>query len=185
MAKVIHGDTGGNQLNASADKTQVYGLSGNDTLVSDSKSDVLLIGGSGNDSLIMQGGNGTLSGGKGSDIFNLSYSANKKLSAVIEDLEPSSDKIIVNFDGNTTPKLSSKVSGNDVVLRDNDRLISVTLKGVRENDYFDGTASSEIWQVLRLTNEEREKENLPALYPRSFASKEAAKISLMPVKAPV
>ena len=107
MAKVIHGDTGGNQLNASADKTQVYGLAGNDTLVSDSKSDVLLIGGSGNDSLIMRGGNGTLSGGKGSDVFELNYSADKKLSAVIEDLEPSSDKIVVNFDGDNKPKLTS------------------------------------------------------------------------------
>ena len=140
MSRVLYGDTGGNQLNASADKTQVYGLSGNDTLVSDSKSDVLLIGGSGDDSLIMQGGNGTLSGGKGSDVFNLSYSADKKLSAVIEDLEPSSDKIIVNFDGGTTPQLSNKTVDKDVVLSDNSGLINVTIKGVRENDYFDGTA---------------------------------------------
>ena len=69
MSEVLHGSAGVNQLNVSADKTQVYGLSGNDTLISNGKSEVLLIGGSGDDSLIMLGGNGTLSGGKGSDIF--------------------------------------------------------------------------------------------------------------------
>ena len=67
MAKVLYGSGGGEQINASADKTQVYGLKGNDTLTSDNKSDVLLVGGSGDDRLIMAGGNGTLSGGKGND----------------------------------------------------------------------------------------------------------------------
>ena len=99
MADVLHGNASGDQLNARADKTQVYGLKGNDTLTSDGKSDVLLVGGSGNDKLIMLGGNGTLSGGAGKDTFELNYSATKPLTAVIEDLEPSEDKIVVNFDG--------------------------------------------------------------------------------------
>ena len=162
MAEVLHGNPGNNQLNATANRTQVYGLAGNDTLTSDSKSDVLLIGGSGDDSLIMSGGNGTLSGGKGKDTFELNYSATKKLSAMIEDIESSSDKIVVNFDGTTAPILNSVVSGNDVVLSDGEYL-NVTLKGVRDNDYFDGTTSDEAWEVLKLTNAEREKQNLPAL----------------------
>ena len=62
MAKVLHGDAGGNQLNVSVDKTQAYGLKGNDTLISDNKSDVLLVGGSGDDRLIVMGGEATLSG---------------------------------------------------------------------------------------------------------------------------
>ena len=99
MAKVLHGDATANQINAGSDKTQVYGLAGNDTLTSDNKSDVLLVGGSGDDSLIVTGGTATLSGGDGSDTFELTYSANKKISAVIEDFDPSTDKIIVNFDG--------------------------------------------------------------------------------------
>ena len=162
MAEVIHGDGNANQLNARADKTQVYGLKGNDTLTSDGKRDVLLVGGSGNDSLIMSGGNGTLAGGDGSDTFELTYSADKKLSAIIEDLDPVNDKIIVNYDGDTVPQLSSSISGNDVVLRDGERL-SVTLKGVRDNDYFDGTLDDEAWEVLKLTNAEREAQGLSPL----------------------
>lgn len=46
MSEVFHGNSDGNQLNASADKSQVYGLKGNDTLISDGKSEVPLIGGS-------------------------------------------------------------------------------------------------------------------------------------------
>ena len=162
MAKVLHGDANGNQLNASENKTQIYGLKGNDTLISDGKSDVLLIGGSGNDTLIITGGNGSLSGGDGSDVFELNYSADKKLSAVIEDLDPSEDKIIVNFEGSTTPQLTSSVNGNDVVWQDSDGNFNVTLKSVRDNDYFDGTASNdswdawEAWKVLELVNQARE-----------------------------
>ena len=164
MAKVLHGDAGGNQLNASVDKTQAYGLKGNDTLVSDGKSDVLLVGGSGDDSLIVMGGEATLSGGDGSDTFELNYSADKKLSAVIEDLQPSEDKIVVNFDGETTPQLSAQsISGGNVVLQDGDGLFKVTLKSVRDNDYFDGTASVEAWEVLELTNAEREAAGLSPL----------------------
>ena len=163
MADVLHGTPGNNQLNATANRTQVYGLSGNDTLASDGKSDVLLVGGSGSDSLIMSGGNGTLSGGAGADTFELTYSVDKKLSAVIEDLVPSEDKIVVNFDGNTPPQISTVTSGTDVILRDGDGNFNVTLNGVRDNDYLDNNISDEAWEVLRLTNVEREKENLPAL----------------------
>lgn len=37
------------------------------------------------------------------------------------------------------------------------------MKSVRDNDYFDGEASVEAWQVLEFTNSECEKENLTAL----------------------
>lgn len=36
MAKVIHGNESGEQLVVTADKTQAYGLSGNDMLISGS-----------------------------------------------------------------------------------------------------------------------------------------------------
>ena len=156
MAQVLHGDANGNQLNAAENRTQIYGLSGNDSLISNGKSDVLLIGGSGDDSLIMTGGNATLSGGEGSDTFELTYSADKKLSATIEDLDPTNDKIVVNFAGSAAPQLKTSTSGNDVILRDGE-LLNVTLKGVRDNDYFDGTLSDEAWEILKLTNDEREK----------------------------
>ena len=164
MAEVLHGNVSSDQLNARNDKTQVYGLAGNDTLTSGNKSDVLLVGGSGDDSLIMTGGNGTLSGGDGSDTFELTYSATKKLSVVIEDLKPSEDKIIVNFDGDISPQiLSFTTTDGNVILRDNTDNLNVTVKGVRENDYFDGETINEVWNVLWLTNVEREKKNLPAL----------------------
>ena len=163
MAQVLHGDGQNNQLNARADKSQVYGLQGNDTLTSDGKSNVLLVGGSGDDSLIMTGGNGTLSGGSGSDTFELTYSADKKLSATIEDLDPANDKIVVNFDGNTVSQLSRSTSNNDVTWTDGGGNFSLTVKGVRENDYFDGDISDEAWEVLELTNAEREKRNRTAL----------------------
>ena len=62
MSEVLVGKASGDRLNVIADKTQVYGLKGNDTLISENKKEILLIGGSGDDSLIMFGGNGTLSG---------------------------------------------------------------------------------------------------------------------------
>ena len=157
-------DGNANQLNTTTNKSQVYGLAGNDTLTADGKSNVLLIGGSGNDSLVMSGGNGTLSGGAGNDTFELTYSATKKLSATIEDLDPANDKIIVNFVGNTTPQLTSSTTSNgNVILRDNSGNFNVTLNSVRDNDYFDGTASEQAWQVLELTNILREAEGLSLL----------------------
>ncbi len=162
MAEVLHGKATGDNLAASANKTQVYGLAGDDTLTADSKSNVLLIGGSGNDRLIMTGGDGTLSGGAGKDTFEFTYSADKKISAVIEDIDPSNDKIVVNFAGTGTPKLSSVTSGDDVIWTDSNNYFNLTLKGSSDaSDYFDGTASDEIWEVFRLTNNEREKQNLP------------------------
>ena len=163
MARVLYGDAGGNKIFATANKMQLYGLAGNDTLVSEGNNDVILIGGSGNDSLIIKDGTGTLSGGAGNDTFAFHYSATETLSAVIEDLNPQDDKIVVNFDGTTAPQLKSSVKGNDVVLRDGDGYFNVTLNSVRDNDYFDGTALDEVWEVLHFTNDEREKENLPAL----------------------
>ena len=163
MADVLHGNPGNNQLNATANRTQVYGLAGNDTLTSDGKSNVLLVGGSGSDSLIMSGGTGTLSGGAGADTFELNYSASQTLSAIIEDVEPSSDKIVINFDGTVTPTLDSVASGSDVVLSDSDGFLNVTLKSVRENDYLDSDVSDAAWEVLKLTNDERENQSLSPL----------------------
>ena len=65
-----------------------------------------------------------LHGDAGNYTFAFHYSATETLSAVIEDLNPSDEKIVVNFDG---------------------------------------TARDEIWRVLKLTNDERENQNLPAL----------------------
>ena len=134
MTNVLYGNGQSNQLNARANKSQLYGLANDDTLTSD-----------------------------GSDTFELNYSASQTLSAVIEDLNPSEDKIVVNFDGNTAPQLTSSISGSDVVWRDGNGNFNLTLKGVRENDYFDGDASDEAWEVLRLTNVEREAQRLSPL----------------------
>ena len=165
MAEVLHGTaTSGDNLYASANKTQVYGLAGDDTLTADGKSDILLIGGSGNDRLIMTGGNGTLSGGTGADIFELTYSADQKISVVIEDIDPTADKIVVHFAGTDTPQLSSIASGNDVVWTTGNNYFNLTLKSSSDaSDYFDGTASDNVWEVLRLTNNERENQGLTGL----------------------
>ena len=164
FADVIVGKSTGDGLSVLDDNTQVYGLAGNDTLKSHSKKDVLLIGGSGDDVLRMTGGTGTLAGGKGKDTFELNYSADKKISVVIEDIDPANDKIVVNFDGTTTPNLNSKVSGNDVIWTDNQGYFNLTLKGSNDaSDYFDGTAHEYVWDVLRLTNQEREKQGLSPL----------------------
>ena len=161
MAEIIHGKTTGDSLSVIADKTQVYGLKGNDTLSSVDKSDVLLIGGSGDDVLKMTGGNGTLSGGAGSDTFKLTYSADKPLSAVIEDLEPTSDKIVIDFVGNATPQLTSIASGNDVIWSDAQGYFNLTLKGSSDaSDYYDDAGNDNIWAILQLVNQEREAQSL-------------------------
>lgn len=161
MAEIIHGKTTGDSLSVIADKTQVYGLKGNDTLSSVDKRDVLLIGGSGDDVLKMTGGNGTLSGGAGSDTFKLTYSADKPLSAVIEDLEPTSDKIVIDFVGNATPQLTSIASGNDVIWSDAQGYFNLTLKGSSDaSDYYDDAGNDNIWAILQLVNQEREAQSL-------------------------
>lgn len=157
MAEVIHGTTSADVLTAYESKTQVYGLAGDDTLSSDSNSEVLLIGGSGNDVLNMNGGDGTLSGGDGADTFNLVYSASKHILAVIEDADPYNDRINVTFEGNTAPQLSYTISGSDVVWSDAEGYFCLTLKGSTDaSDYFDGTAHEYVWEILEEVNEERE-----------------------------
>ncbi|MBQ3337338.1 MAG: hypothetical protein IJG80_08055 [Selenomonadaceae bacterium] len=164
MADVIVGKSTKDKLVTAEDKTQVYGLAGSDTLISDGKNKILLVGGSGNDLLRMTGGNGTLSGGKGSDTFELNFSAEKKISAVIEDLDPTADKIVVNFDGATTPKLSHVISGGDVIWTDDQGYFNLTLKGSSDaSDYYEGDAHEYIWDVLRITNQEREAQGLNPL----------------------
>ena len=69
MSTILHGDAQGNNLVVTADNTQLYGLAGNDTLTGANRDEILLIGGSGDDVLQLSGGNGTLSGGDGADIF--------------------------------------------------------------------------------------------------------------------
>ena len=164
FADVIVGKTTNDKLAALEDKTQVYGLTGNDTLKSVEKKEVLLIGGSGNDVLQMAGGNGTLSGGKGKDTFELSYSATKKISAVIEDIDPTNDKIVINYEGNALPQLSSSIVGGDVIWTDVKGNFNLTLKGSNDaSDYYEGTAHKYIWDILRITNQERENQNLSPL----------------------
>lgn len=62
MAEVLVGKKTSNNLTVIGNKTQVWGLAGNDTLTSNGKSEVLLIGGTGNDVFQMTGSSGTLSG---------------------------------------------------------------------------------------------------------------------------
>lgn len=163
MAEVIHGTTSADVLTAYESKTQVYGLAGDDTLSSDSNSEVLLIGGSGNDVLNMTGGNGTLSGGDGSDTFNLVYSASKPISVVIEDADPYNDRINVTFEGDSHP-ISYSISGSDVVWSDAEGYFRLTLKGSTDaSDYFDGTAHEYVWEILEEVNEEREDVGLEPL----------------------
>ncbi|MBQ4403329.1 MAG: hypothetical protein II857_02855, partial [Selenomonadaceae bacterium] len=164
MADVIAGKASNDSLGAMEDKTQIYGLKGNDTLSNGGKSDVLLIGGSGDDVLNMTGGNGTLSGGKGADTFNLSYSADKKISAVIEDIDPTNDKIVITYDGDDTPEFNYKISGGNVIWTDDKGNFNLTLKGSSDaSDYYDGDAHEYIWDVLKLTNQEREDNGLAPL----------------------
>ena len=164
MADVIVGKTKKDKLVAFEGRTQIYGLAGNDTLISDNKKEVHLIGGSGNDVLRMTGGSGTLSGGKGNDTFELNYSAGKKLSAVIEDIEPGKDKIVVTFDGSKAPKLKYTVKGSDVIWTDDKGYFKLTLKGSSDaSDYYEGEAHEYIWDILRITNEEREAKGLSLL----------------------
>ena len=163
MAEVLHGGAGANQISVTANKTQAYGLAGNDTLTSTGKSDVILIGGTGDDVLSITGGNGTLSGGKGKDTFNLYYSTAQKISAVIEDIDPDNDKIVIAYEG-TTPQLDSVISGEDVIWTDSDGYFNLTLKGSTDaSDYYDGEGNDYLWEVLKLTNQERENENLSPL----------------------
>ena len=167
MADVIVGKSTKDKLVTAEDKTQVYGLAGNDSLISDGKNKILLVGGSGNDLLRMTGGSGTLSGGDGKDTFELNFSAEKKISAVIEDIDPTADKIIVKFDGATTPKLSHVISGNDVIWMDDNGYFNLTLKGSSDaGDYYEGDAHEYIWDVLRITNQERETRRYELLYRR-------------------
>ena len=164
MAAVIVGKSKKDKLVAFEGRTQIYGLAGNDTLISDNKNEVHLIGGSGNDVLRMTGGSGTLSGGAGKDTFELNYSSKKKISAVIEDIEPNKDKIVVNFNGNKTPKLQYKIEGSDVVWTDDKGYFKLTLKGSSDaSDYYEGEAHEYIWDILRITNEKRESQGLSPL----------------------
>ena len=164
MADVIVGKSGKNKLTALENKTQVYGLAGNDTLSSNGKNEILLVGGSGNDVLNMTGGSGTLSGGKGKDTFNLAYSSKQKISAVIEDIDPTNDKIIITYDGDAPAQLNYSIDGDDVIWTDDKGYFSVTLKGSSDaSDYYEGTANEYIWDILRIVNQERENRNLSPL----------------------
>ena len=164
FANVIHGTSGGDYGSNIADNTQVYGLAGNDTIETNGSKNVLLIGGSGNDVIHMTGGTGTLNGGAGADTFNLTYSGANTISAVIEDINPTDDKLIINYAGSEAPQINYSTVGEDVVLTDGAGYLNVTLKGYREaNDYFDGTASENVWEVFKIVNQERENQGLNQL----------------------
>ena len=163
MAEISHGNASNNNLIAEESRSHLYGLAGSDTLTSNNYGEVLLIGGSGNDLLNMNGGNGTLVGGAGDDTFNFTYSANKKVSAVIEDIEPYVDRIVVNCE-DASPQLNYTISGNNVVWTDAAGNFTLTLKGSTDaGDYFDGTANEYVWEVLEEVNDEREDYGLTPL----------------------
>ena len=164
FAEVLVGKTKNDKLVVAKDRTQIYGLAGNDTLTSTGKSEVLLIGGTGDDVLSMTGGNGTLSGGKGADTFNLSYSDKQTISAVIEDIDPDNDEIFITYNGSGVAQLNQAVIGGDVILTDDDGYFNLTLKGSTDaSDYYEGTANENIWDILRIVNKEREDRNLSPL----------------------
>ena len=163
FASVIHGKSSNDKINNTENNAQVYGLGGNDTIESN-KSNVTLIGGSGNDLLIAGGGTTTLNGGNGNDTFGFTYSSSEKVSALIEDIYPNKDKIIINYNGTDTPKLHYSTVGDDILLTDDKGYLNVTIKSSREiNDYYDNEGNSNIWETLRLVNEEREKKNISPL----------------------
>lgn len=83
---------------------------------------------------------------------------------MIEDIDPTNDKIVVNFDGSSAPELTSKISGKDVIWTDDKGYFSLTLKVSNDaSDYYDGASNEKFWDVLRLVNQEREKEGLSPL----------------------
>ena len=161
FADVIHGTSGGDYGSNIGDNTQVYGLAGNDTIETANSKNVLLIGGSGNDVIHMTGGSGTLNGGAGADTFKISYSSANTISAVIEDIDPTNDKLVINYTGSGTPNIRYSTVGRDIVLTDEAGYLNVTLKGYREaNDYFDGVAHENVWEVFKIVNQEREAQGL-------------------------
>ena len=95
FAEVVVGKANNNKLNVEEDKTQVYGLAGNDTLTSNRKANALLIGGSGDDVLNMTGGNGTLSGGAGNDTFNLVHHQGNQPAAADSRFEDQNAKLLL------------------------------------------------------------------------------------------
>ena len=164
FAEVVVGKAKTDKLAATANNSQVYGLAGNDTLESSGKDKVILIGGSGNDVLKLTGGLATLNGGKGSDTFTLNYSATNEITAVIEDFSPDTDKIIINCADGKTPNLFYNVDNTDIILTDDKGYLNVTIKGAREaNDYYDSEGNSNLWEVLRIVNVERENQGLDQL----------------------
>ena len=92
----------------------------------------------------------------------MSYSASATLSAVIEDIAPAKDKLVINYNGaDGTPQINDSTVGKDIILTDDKGYLKVTLKGYREvNDYYDGEANENIWEVLKIVNQERENQGL-------------------------
>ena len=157
FAEVIHGSEGNDHIDGNGRNVQVYGLSGDDT-VSARGSNVILIGGSGNDVLDFQDGRATLSGGAGNDTFSLTYSEGAPLEALIEDIDPTNDHLLVNYIGDEAASLRYTVKAHNVVLMDADGNLNITLQSMRPLDvYYDQVGNEYFWNVLRIVNEEREK----------------------------
>ena len=163
FASVTHGKSSNERITNNADNSQVYGLGGNDTIDS-SKNNVTLIGGSGNDLLIAGAGTTTLNGGAGNDTFGFTYSSSERVSALIEDIDPSKDQIIVNYNGSSTPNLNYKTIGDDLLLSDDKGYLNVTIKGTIPLDsYYDEEGDEKLWDVLRIVNKNRESNGLSPL----------------------
>ena len=163
FADVVTGTSGNNRLSNSDNNTQFYGLAGNDT-ISSSGRNAILIGGSGNDSLNMLGGNGTLSGGAGNDTFSFNYSTYSSISALIEDINPSEDRLVIHYSGTAPSDWNYRFSGRDLILSDSGNRLNITLKGTMPLDeYYDSEGNNNIWEVLEEVNEEREDAGLAPL----------------------
>ena len=163
FASVIHGNSSKDRITNTVNNSQVYGLGGDDT-IENGNNNVTLIGGSGNDFLNVHGGVSTLNGGNGNDTFSFTYSNSTSLKAVIEDIDPSKDVLLINYSGTNTPKLNYSTVGNDVLLTDDKGYLNITIKGsVSLDEYYDEEGNEYIWDVLRIVNENRENNGLSPL----------------------
>lgn len=113
-------------------------------------------------------------------VFDYSDTSSGSVTAVIQDFDPADDKLIIRYNGVSSTAIASTTSGStmttgdgtvtstantvDLIWRDTlNGGFRITLKSARDNDYFDGTLDAAAWDILELTNQERENRNLPPL----------------------
>ena len=164
FADVEKGNFSNNRLSDNDNNTQFYGLAGNDTIESGGRN-AILIGGSGNDILHMLRGKGTLNGGAGNDTFGFDYSTGSTIDALIEDIDPVKDRILINYRNSAAASgWNYQFNGLDLILSDTDHRLNITLKGTMPLDeYYDQDGNEQIWEVLEEVNEEREDAGLAPL----------------------